>query len=42
MIELTEEQLEFLEQEHQLHITDQTISYTREEASQIIKGQRTL
>jgi len=37
---LTEEQLQILNEEHHLHITGQSKSYTREEAGQIIKGQR--
>ncbi|MGZ3756979.1 MAG: hypothetical protein ACXVAY_07740 [Mucilaginibacter sp.] len=37
---LTNEQLEILEEEHQLHINGQSKSYTRSEAAQIIKGQR--
>jgi len=37
---LTEEQRQILEEEHHLHITGQTKSYTREEAGQIIRGQR--
>ena len=37
---LTEEQMQILDEEHHLHITGQSKSYTREEAGQIIKGQR--
>ena len=37
---LTEEQLQILDEEHHLHITAQSKSYTREEASQITTGQR--
>jgi len=37
---LTEEQLEILENERHLHLSGQSKSYTREEAHQIIKGQR--
>lgn len=37
---LTDEQMQILDEEHHLHITGQSKSYTREEASQIIKGQR--
>jgi hypothetical protein len=37
---LTDEQMRILEEEHHLHITGQSKSYTREEANQIIKGQR--
>ncbi len=40
-IKLTEEQMQILEEEHHLHITGQTRSYTRDEADQIIRGQRT-
>ena len=38
---LSEEQLQILDKERQLHITGQSKSYSREEANQIIKGQRT-
>lgn len=34
---LTDEQMQILEEEHQLHITGQSKSYTREEANQIIR-----
>jgi hypothetical protein len=37
---LTEEQIQILDMERELHISGQSKSYTREEASQIIKGQR--
>jgi hypothetical protein len=37
---LTHEQLEILDREHELHVSGQSKSYTREEASKIIKGQR--
>jgi hypothetical protein len=37
---LTDEELEMLESEHEMHINGLSKSYTREEASQIIKGQR--
>jgi len=37
---LTEEQLEILEREYELHITGQSKSYTREEAHAIVRGQR--
>jgi hypothetical protein len=38
---LSEEQLQILDEERELHITGQSKSYSREEANQIIKGQRT-
>lgn len=37
---LTDEQLQILEDERQLHLSGQSKSYTREEASQIVKGLR--
>ncbi len=37
---LTDEQMQILDEEHHLHITGQSKSYTREEASQIIRRQR--
>jgi hypothetical protein len=37
---LTDEQLQILDKERELHISGQTKSYNREEARQIIKGQR--
>jgi hypothetical protein len=37
---LTDEQLQILDEEHHLHVTGQSKSYTRAEASQIIRGQR--
>ena len=37
---LSEEQLQILDEERKLHITGQSKSYSREEANQIIKGQR--
>jgi hypothetical protein len=37
---LTDEQLEILDREHNLHISGQSKSYTRAEADQIIKGKR--
>ena len=37
---LTDEQMQILDEEHHLHITGQSKSYTREEAGQIIRGQR--
>jgi len=37
---LTEEQLKILENERHLHLSGQSKSYSREEAHQIIKGQR--
>jgi hypothetical protein len=37
---LTDEQIQILEEEHHLHITGQSKSYTREEANEIIRGQR--
>jgi hypothetical protein len=38
---LSDEQLRVLDEEHEMHITGQSKSYSREEASQIIKGRRT-
>ena len=38
---LTEEQMQILDEEHHLHMTGQSKSYTREEAGQIIRGHRT-
>lgn len=37
---LTGEQFQILEKERELHLSGQSKSYTRAEASQIIKGQR--
>ncbi len=37
---LTDEEMQILDEEHHLHITGQSKSYTREEAVQIIRGQR--
>ena len=37
---LTDEQFQILEKERAMHITGESKSYSREEASQIIKGQR--
>ncbi len=37
---LSDEQIEILEQEEELHLTGKTKSYTREEAIQIIRRQR--
>jgi len=37
---LTDEELEMLEKEHEMHVNGLSKSYTREEARQIIKGQR--
>ena len=37
---LTDEQLQILEKARELHISGKSKSYNREEASQIIKGQR--
>ena len=37
---LTNEQLKILDREHELHVAGQSKSYTREEASQIIRGKR--
>jgi len=37
---LTGEQLQILDKEREMHISGQTKSYSRQEASQIIKGQR--
>jgi hypothetical protein len=39
-VSLTDEQLSILEKEQELHLNGQSKSYTREEARQIIKGQR--
>jgi hypothetical protein len=39
---LTEEQLEILETERNMHITGQSKSYTRQEAAEIIRGKRSL
>jgi hypothetical protein len=38
---LSDEQLQILDEEHEMHITGQSKSYSREEANQIIRGQRT-
>jgi hypothetical protein len=38
---LTDEQLEILDREHELHITGQTKSYTKAEAIRMIKEPRT-
>jgi len=37
---LSDEQLQILERERELHLSGQTKSYTRTEARQIIKGER--
>ena len=37
---LTNEQLQILDKEREMHLNGQTKSYGREEANQIIKGQR--
>lgn len=37
---LTDEQLQILDTERELHLTGKLKSYTRQEANQIIKGQR--
>ena len=37
---LTDEQLQILDKEREMHLSGQTKSYSREEARQIIKGQR--
>jgi hypothetical protein len=37
---LTDEQMQILDKEREMHLSGQTKSYTRHEASQIIKGQR--
>ena len=37
---LTDEQFQILDEERELHLKGLTKSYTREEANQIIKGQR--
>ncbi|MFD2145569.1 hypothetical protein [Mucilaginibacter antarcticus] len=39
---LTDEQMRILDEEHHLHIAGKSKSYSREEAAQIIKGQRAL
>jgi len=39
-ISFTDEQLQILERERELHISGQTKSYSRQEAIEIIKGQR--
>jgi hypothetical protein len=38
--ELTDEQLNILDTEREMHLSGKTKSYTRQEANQIIKGQR--
>ncbi|MDB5086208.1 MAG: hypothetical protein JWR09_202 [Mucilaginibacter sp.] len=38
--ELTNEQLNILDIEREMHLSGKTKSYTRQEANQIIKGQR--
>jgi hypothetical protein len=38
---LSDEQLQILDEEHEMHVTGQSKSYSREEANQMIKGQRT-
>ncbi|MGZ3874173.1 MAG: hypothetical protein ACXVJD_14720 [Mucilaginibacter sp.] len=38
--QLTDEQLKILDKEREMHLTGQTKSYTRQEAIQLIKGQR--
>lgn len=40
--ELNDEHLEMLEQDRQAHITNKTKSYKREDAKQIIRGEREL
>ncbi|HEY8783074.1 MAG TPA: hypothetical protein VIM16_15720 [Mucilaginibacter sp.] len=37
---LTDQQLQILEKEREMHISGKSKSYSREEANQIIKGQR--
>lgn len=37
MIKLTDEQLQILDKEHEMHVSGKSKSYTREEAIQIIK-----
>jgi hypothetical protein len=37
---LTNEQLDILKKEREMHLNGQSKSYSRQEASQIIKGQR--
>lgn len=37
---LTDEQLQILDREREMHVNGQTKSYNRHEAGQIIKGQR--
>jgi len=39
-ISFTDEQLQILERERELHLSGQTKSYSRQEAIEIIKGQR--
>jgi len=39
-VELTDEQMSILESERELHLSGQSKSYSREEARQIIKGER--
>ena len=39
-IGFTDEQLQILERERELHLSGQTKSYSRQEAIEIIKGQR--
>jgi len=38
--ELTDEQLHILDTEREMHLAGKTKSYTRQEAAEIIKGQR--
>jgi hypothetical protein len=37
---LTDEQLQILDKEHEMHVNGESKSYTRQEATQIIKGIR--
>jgi hypothetical protein len=37
---LTNEQLQILDKEHEMHLNGESKSYTRQEANQIIKGNR--
>jgi len=39
-VRLTDEQLQILDKEREMHLSGQSRSYTRDEARQIIKGQR--
>ena len=39
--QLSDEQLQILDKERKMHLNGETKSYTRQEADQIIRGQRT-